>query len=1024
MPTTPKLQRFSFFLSLLLLLNGSCGDSQEKLAPVDFESLSLQAQRQAEHALAGVDIAPGLTASVFAAEPMLLNPTNIDIDSKGRIWVCEAFNYRNQLNPNNPVRKKGDRIVILDDTNGDGKADKSTTFYQGPEINSALGICVLEDRVIVSVSPHVFVFRDTDGDDKADTKEIMFQGIGGVQHDHGVHAFTFGPDGKLYFNFGNEGKQLLDKDGKQVIDIHGFPVIANTKPFNQGMIFRCDIDGSNVEVVAHNFRNNYELAVDAFGTIWQSDNDDDGNRGTRINYVMEYGNYGFKDERTGAAWRAYRTGMSEEIPFRHWHLNDPGVVPNMLQTGAGSPTGIIIYEGTLLADSFQNTLIHCDAGPNVVRAYPVKSQGAGYSASIRNLMKGEKDQWFRPSDICVAPDGSLFVADWYDPGVGGHQMGDSTRGRIYRLAPKAGNYKIPPQDLSTISGAIEALKSPNLSIRSAAWRKLNKAGESAETALKELWNSDNDIMRARAFWLLSKIKGKEGSYILEAISDANPNIKILGIRAAKQNGVDLLKVLATLHKDPNPQVRREVAINLRFIDSQEAANIWADLAIQAPLGDRWYIEALGIGSDLSPTSKFNAWKKKTGNEWNKPIGKEIVWRSRAHTAIPLLASLINNSRDQKEIGRYFRAFDFHESPKKNETLEDLIKSKHPDQERITFLAISHMSPSFIKKSGKARRNLNRILKKEYNSENYLNLVRKLDLKNEGKRVYQMAINHVGTDLGNKATGLLRHLDQLTLFTADFNRKNEADKLIIIKALGQAYDNKADKMLADIATNEREHTQIRKEALAQLGNSWSGMKSLYNLVSKGKLSEELKQAGATRLLTVGRDSYRSFAADFLKLDEKHENLAPISELITKTGDPAKGHETFKLSCSSCHKVNGEGIDYGPDLSEIGSKLPKAALYASIMNPSAGISFGYEGFLINKKDGNKLLGYIASETNKEIVLRMVGGNDQIIPIKEIKSRIMIEESLMTPYLHTSMTEEELVDLIEFLSHLKKQADIALR
>src|SRR5690606_8867191 len=130
----------------------------------------------------------------------------------------------------------------------------------------------------------------------------------------------------------------------------------------------------------------------------------------------------------------------------HWHLNDPGVVPNLLQTGAGSPTGMVVYEGELLPREFRNQVIHADAGLNIVRAYSVKTDGAGYRAEIIDLLKG-KDQWFRPSDVCVAPDGSLIVADWYDPGVGGHQAGDQTRGRIYRIAPSVNTYQIPEQEI-------------------------------------------------------------------------------------------------------------------------------------------------------------------------------------------------------------------------------------------------------------------------------------------------------------------------------------------------------------------------------------------------------------------------------------------------------------------------------------------------------------------------------------------------------------------------------------------------
>ena len=307
------------------------------------------------------------------------------------------------------MRPEGDRILILEDTTGDGVMDKVKTFYQGRDIDSAMGICVLGNQVIVTATPTVWRFTDTDGDDVPDKKEAIFTETGQPQHDHSAHSFLFGPDGMLYWNFGNAGKQVKDANGETVIDIHGRPVVDNGKPFYGGMPFRCDMDGKNFEVLAHNFRNNWETTVDSFGTLWQSDNDDDGNRATRINFVMEHGNYGYRDELTGAGWRSSRITMEDEIPLRHWHLNDPGVVPNMLQTGAGSPSGICMYEGRLLPKRFWDQVIHCDPGPNVVRAYPAKPDGAGYSATIDPLMTGTVDKWFRPADVCVAPDGSCLL---------------------------------------------------------------------------------------------------------------------------------------------------------------------------------------------------------------------------------------------------------------------------------------------------------------------------------------------------------------------------------------------------------------------------------------------------------------------------------------------------------------------------------------------------------------------------------------------------------------------------------------
>ena len=509
-------------------------------------------KRNPGDALSGLDVGDGLQAELFAAEPMLLSPSNIDIDHRGRIWVCEVVNYRKFANKNNPFREKGDRILILEDTDQDGKIDKQSVFYQGRDIDSAHGVCVLGNKVLVSALDKVLILTDTDGDDKADTKEVLFSGISGSQHDHGIHSFSFGPDGRLYFNFGNAGKQVKDKNGKPIVDKAGNVVSANRQPYQEGMVFRCNIDGSGFETIGWNFRNNWEVAVDSFGTVWQSDNDDDGNRGVRINFVMEFGNYGYKDELTGAGWRAPRTGMHADIPLRHWHLRDPGVVPNLLQTGAGSPTGIMIYEGNLLPKKFHNQIIHCDAGPNIVRSYPVKNDGAGYKATTVNILDGTRDKWFRPSDVCVAPDGSLIIADWYDPVVGGHRMGDIQRGRLFRITPKGHKgYVIPKYDFVTVAGAIEALQSPNLSARHLAWTALHEMQAKAEPALVKLYaSSDNPRFRARALWLLGQIKGRGEHYVAAAIKDENANIRITGLRLARLLNLELSPLVKQLSDDP------------------------------------------------------------------------------------------------------------------------------------------------------------------------------------------------------------------------------------------------------------------------------------------------------------------------------------------------------------------------------------------------------------------------------------------------------------------------------------------
>ena len=629
----------------------------------------------AQKQLSRLKVAEGLEVSLFAAEPMVVNPANMDIDHRGRVWVTEGANYR-LWQKWGKLRKGGDRVMILEDTDQDGRADKETVFYQGDDVNTALGICVLGNRVIVSCSPQVLLLTDTDGDDKADKKEVLFSNIKGVDHDHGVHAFVFGPDGRLYFNFGNDGKQLFDRDGTAITDPRGHVVADQRKPYQQGMVFRCYPDLSGFEVLGHNFRNNYEVSVDSFGTLWQSDNDDDGNRAVRINYVMEFGNYGYRDELTGKGWREERTGWEEEIPLRHWHLNDPGVVPNLLQTGAGSPTGILVYEGRLLPKPFRNQMIHSDAGPRAVRAYPVKQSGAGYSARIENILTSE-DTWYRPSDVCVAPDGALFISDWNDAGVGGHNMADrkleEMSGRIYRIAPKGNQPKVPKFRLDRVSGAVRALKSPNLATRYMGWTALEKMGNDAEKALVKVWKGKNPRHRARALHLLARLKGKTDQYIQAGLEDKNPNIRIAALRIARERKVELVSLVSKLVKDPSPQVRRDCAIALRHEPSALGAELWAELAAQHEGEDRWYLEALGIGAHDQEDRYFKAWLAKVGEPWNTKGGRDIVWRSRSPKAPEYIVKILSDqSLSEKERARYFRALDFIEGPEKEAALVELL----------------------------------------------------------------------------------------------------------------------------------------------------------------------------------------------------------------------------------------------------------------------------------------------------------------------------------------------------------------
>jgi len=967
----------------------------------------------AKYSLSAMKVVDDLEMTLFASEPMLVNPTNIDVDHRGRVWVCEGFNYRNPLNPDKAVNPDGDRIVILEDTDGDGKADKQKTFYQGTDVNAALGICVLGNRVIVSKSPNVLIFTDEDGDDVADKKEIIFTGMDGMEHDHGIHAFTFGPDGKLYFNAGNEAKQILDKDGNPLIDLAGNEVNSSGNPYRQGMAFRMDLDGSNLETIGWNFRNPYELAVDSYGTIWQSDNDDDGNRGTRINFMMEFGNYGFSSELTGAGWRTKRTGMAEEIPLRHWHLNDPGSVPNLLQNYAGSPTGILVYEGDLLPDRYQGQMIHTDAGVNVVRSYPVTKNNAGYTATVTPIAKAIDDSWFRPSDVSVAPDGSLIVSDWYDPGVGGHLLGDQEKGRLFRIAPKGVPYRKKDFYFDTIDGLITGLKSPNNATRYLAWTGLKQKGESAKSALLGMWQDANPRFQARALWLLAELNATDA--INMGFASENEDLRIVALRISRQKDQqNLISHLAGLSKDPSKQVRREVAIALRFLRGPKASDIWSDLAMQYD-GDRWYLEALGIGSDLNADACFGSWLSKVGDNWNQTNNLDIVWRTRAKGAIPYITTQIGEADNIQQTYRYFRALDFHSDPIKNREMESIMDNA---TEKATYaeLIFNHMDVDYVKVSAKLRPLLYEVVESYRGTDEFIETIGRYSLKTYDSELLELVLHAPNESKGVNAVRMLLENNQV-LLEKTLSTGDEQQVSAVLSSLGRIGSFESMDVIGGYMNNAENPLPLRKMAVQSFSTGWNGENKMLEILKEGTLDKALESSAASAIMGARREGIRKEAAKYVKMPDAKDGdpLPPITDLVGLNGDVGNGQLVYDRLCQACHVVNEKGIDFGPALSEIGAKLSKEAMYASILEPDAGLNFGYETYLITLNDDTRIVGLISSRSESELMMKLPGGINSTYALSDIKDITQQENSMMTPNLQAAMTKTEIVDLVEYLKNL---------
>lgn len=566
----------------------------------------MPASDEGEQAIKKFIVAPGFSVELFAAEPQLANPVCFTVDFQGRFYVAETFRHhagvtdmrghQRWLDDDLAARTPEDRLAEMkknlgldyikytteherirqiEDRDGDGRADHDTIFADGfkdPLDGIAAGLLVDRGDVYYTCLPHLWKLRDSDGDGKADSRVSLSEGygvhIGFLGHD--MHGLRKGPDGKIYFSIGDRGVHIKTPDG----------VIALP---DTGAVFRCNRDGSGLEVVHTGLRNPQELAFDDYGNLFTGDNNSDGGDKARLVYVVEGGDsgwhYGFQwitDPNQRGPWN------SEKMWEPQWEGQAAYIVPPLINVAAG-PSGFTYYPGTGMPEKYQKHFFLCDFRGNstgsLIHTFTLAPKGAYFEMKDReDFIKG-----VLVTDADFGMNGGLYLTDWVEG------WDKPAKGRIYRVfSPEISNDPSVKETKKLLSEGMtnrapdelgRLLHHPDRRVRLEAQYALADLGEpSLDIFIRAALQTEHELEQMHGIWGLGQLAeqektetGRAVGTLLTLLADPNPEVraqsaKILGQRRVAHALEPLLKQL----RDDHPRVRFFAAIALSRLGNSKA----------------------------------------------------------------------------------------------------------------------------------------------------------------------------------------------------------------------------------------------------------------------------------------------------------------------------------------------------------------------------------------------------------------------------------------------------------------------
>lgn len=948
-------------------------------------------------------VAEGFEITLFASDPMIAKPIAMNFDAKGRLWVTSSEVYPHVKPGETPT----DKVIRLEDTDGDGVADESTVLVGGLLIPTA--VLPAPEGIYVGNSTEIMLYKDDDDDGVADSERVMLSGFGTEDTHHIVHTLRHGPAGRIYFN--------------QSIYIHShLETPHGVKRLLAGGVWRLRPETMELDVFTRGLVNSWGHQFDRWGQSFQTD----GAGGEGINYAFP-----------GAAFKTAGEGVKRVMPG--------------LNPGQPKHSGLEIISGRHFPDAWQGRMIACDFRGNRINTFKLEDSGSSYISRQMEDLVTTTHGAFRPIDVEMGPDGALYIADWYNPIIQHGEVDfrderrDHVHGRIWRVTAKGRPLvKAPKVVGASVSELLELLKAPELFTRTQAKLQLKAMGAEAVSPALKKWVAAvrRDEDRLEGLWMSQSLDTLDVGLLRDLLNSKDADVRAAAVRVMAERPGQIDGVVGLLQKavaDQNPRVRLEAINTLRYVGTAQAAAV-ALGALDAGLDDSldyalWLtvraLEPMWIDQVRANPTYFGSDVKRlmyavasVGD--SRAIGPLVsLWKGGAIGASDAAQALVL-------IGQLG-------GPAELQLVFDAVLERAAANQGGVAEALGGLQTAAALRKTKPGSGTERIAGLLASKDV---ATRAAAARLTGAWGVKSAIGELASIVGDTQTkGAVRSGAIAGLVLMRDGAANQAlsqlagpDQPMGVRVqVGVGYAQAAPQGAVGLVAKILADAKGGDDVTPLIG-AYVGKRQMPALLAKALKGKKLNSE--VGVAAVRRASTATFPTEALvKALQDAAGIEPINQAldaagmaallseVAEKGNPAIGENIYRktaLQCTTCHAIGGAGGALGPDMTSLGASAPEDYIVDSLIEPQKKIKEGYHVVMLTLKDGSVVAGTLAGRDDKIVRVNDAAGNVVEAPVSDIASEMVSPISLMPPGLTATLRRDEFVNLVSFLGQLGKEGN----